>query len=152
MGPMDRARSTDAEDAAPPQDEGPRSVRPADALRLLAIAMAAMAAMAAIAADWDSPLRVALTLALFFFVPGLALAELLEIGDPLQRLAIATSASLAIETLVAVALLYAGLFSAEAASAVIVGLTCAALLAAALSRDWRVPGKAPDAAPRRAAT
>lgn len=151
-GPMGRGRSTDAEDATAPHDEDPERPGPTDALRLLAIAIAAIAAMVAIAVDWESPLRVALTLAVFLFVPGLALAELLEIRDPVQRLAIATGASLAIETLVAVALLYAGLFSAEAASAVVVGLTCVALLAAVLWRDRRVPGRAPDTEPHRAAT
>lgn len=123
-----------------------------DTLRLLGIALAALAAMAAIAADWESPARVALTLAFVLFVPGLALAELLEIRDPLQRLAIATSASLAIETLLVLALLYAGLFSTEAASAVVTGLTCVALLAVVRRRGWRRPGQVPDTETRRVAT
>lgn len=151
-GPMARGRRIDAERAAAPHDGIPAGPGVPDALRLLTIAITAIAALAVIAVDWESPLRVALTLAFFLFVPGLALAELLQIRDPLQRLAIATSASLAVETLVAVALLYAGLFSAEAASAVVVGLTFVTLVAAALGRDRRVPDRAPDTEPGGAAT
>jgi len=146
---MDPARSFEVGAAPALRDEGLARLGPADAARLLAIAIAAIAALVAIAADWESPFRVALVLAFFLFVPGLALAELLEIADPVQRLAIATAASLAIETLVAVGLVYAGLYSAEAASAVVVGLTCVALLAAVLRRGR---GQAPDTEPPHAAT
>jgi len=149
---MGRAPSTEAQDAAVAPDDAAERARPANALRLVSIAIVAIAAMALIAVGWDSPVRVAVTLAFFLFVPGLALAELLMIRDPVHRLAIATSASLAIETLVAVALIYAGVFSAEAASAVVVGLTLAALIAAGLTRNWRMPAKAPDNEPRHAAT
>jgi uncharacterized membrane protein len=127
-----------------PRRDSPISPRLARGLRLLALALAATATMAAIARDWQSPVRTALTLAFALFVPGLALAELLEIEDTMQRLAIATGASIAVETLVAVALLYTGLFSADAACAVIFGLTCVTLLAAALRGLWRASGR-PDA-------
>lgn len=121
----------------PARREAPPSLRGADALRLLAIGLAAILAMIAIAADWDSPVRVALALALVLLVPGLALGELLEVRDPVQRLALATGASLAIATLVATAMFYAGVYSVQAVSAVLVGLTCAALVAAVLRRGRR---------------
>lgn len=126
--------------APEPRHEGLVPPRAAAALRMLALALAAIATMAAVAADWHSPLRTALTVAFALFVPGLALAELLEIDDAMQRLAIAIGASIALETLVAIALLYTGLFSANAVSAVIFGLTCVTLAAAALRSLGRPPG------------
>jgi peptidoglycan/LPS O-acetylase OafA/YrhL len=135
------------EGAPDPRHDSLIPPRAAAALRLLALALTAVAAMAAVATDWQSPARTALTIAFALFVPGLALAELLEIEDAMQRLAIATGASLAVETLVAVGLLYTGLFSADVACVVIFGLTCVTLLAAALRGLWRGPDR-PDAGSR----
>jgi uncharacterized membrane protein len=101
------------------------------------------AAAALFAIGWHSPVRVVLVLAFLLFCPGLALGELLGVREPVQRLALATGASLALETLVGVALLYAGAYSAELAFAIVLGLS-AATLAAALVRTLRasrpVPG------------
>ncbi len=137
------ARSTDPDGASAPRDEALERLRPTDLARLLAIALVAIAALLAVATDWQSPVRVGLTLVFVLFVPGLALTELLAIRDPVQQLALATGASLAIETLVAIALLYAGLFSAVVALAIVFGLTVAALVAAVLRRGWRAPHEAP---------
>lgn len=115
-----------------------------DVARLIAIAVFAITTLVAVAADWDSPIRVALTIAFLLFGPGLALVELLAIRDPVQRLALATAASLALETLVAAVLFYMQRFSAVTACAVIVALTCAALLAAAWRRGSGAAGFAAE--------
>jgi hypothetical protein len=94
------------------------------------------AAAAVFAAGWHSPVRVVLALAFLLFCPGLALAELLDVREPVLQLALATGASLALETLVGVALLYAGVYSAELAFAVVLALS-AAILAAAVVRAVR---------------
>ena len=120
--------------------------------RLLAIGGTAIAVLVMVSVDWDSPIRVVLTLLFLLFVPGLALGELLEINDPVQRLALASGASLGSETLICVALLYLGLFSAEAAIAIVVSLTSVVLLVAALRGGTRLAHVAPDAENRRAAT
>jgi hypothetical protein len=101
-------------------------------LRSAAIATLALAALALFLADWQSPARTAVEVVFLFFGPGLALTELLPVGDVALRLAIATGASLAADTLVAVALLYAVGLSAEPALAVLVGLTLATVTAANL--------------------
>jgi uncharacterized membrane protein len=89
------------------------------------------------ASGWHSPVRVVLTLGFLLFCPGLALAELLGVRDPVQRVAVATGASLALETLVGVALLYAGAYSAALAFMIVLAL-CAATLAAAIVRTLRM--------------
>lgn len=141
MGP---ARPHDEDRADPPRPGSRAPLGPADAPRLIAIAVAAIVTLVVVTADWDSPLRVALTIGYLLFVPGLALTEVLEIDDPVLRLALATGASLALEALVAVVLLYAGVFSAEAACAIVVGFTCLALLLALLRRGWHVPPAGTD--------
>jgi uncharacterized membrane protein len=82
---------------------------PLDAAAALA---AGVLAGVLIALGWDSPVRVALALAFLLFGPGLAVAELLGVSDGALRLAVATGFSLALETLVGLALLYAGAYTA----------------------------------------
>lgn len=115
--------------AAPPQANPDRTWT---TIRLVALTLAAQAAALAFATDWDSPIRIVLVLGFLLFVPGLAIAELLGIREPLRQLAIAAGASLAVETLVGIGLLYAGLFSARSAFAIVVVLTVAAVAGAAL--------------------
>ena len=127
----------------------PRDRRSADAevrrvlLHSVGILLVGGAAAAVFAIGWHSPVRVVLALAFLLFCPGLALAELLAVREPVQRLALATGASLALETLVGVALLYAGAYSAGLAFAIVLALS-AAFLAAAVVRTVRtsrpVPG------------
>lgn len=144
MRPMGPARPHDEDRADPPRPDARASLGPADAPRLIAIAVVAIATLVVVTADWQSPIRVALTIGYLLFVPGLALAEVLEIDDPVLRLALASGASLALEALVAVVLLYAGLFSPEAACAIVVGFTCLALLLALLRRGWHTPHAGAD--------
>jgi uncharacterized membrane protein len=69
-----------------------------------------------------------LVLAFLLFVPGLAVAQMLDVREPLRQLALATGASLAVETLVGLALLYAGAFTTERTMLVVLALTLIALL------------------------
>jgi hypothetical protein len=140
---MPAAQTTDPGGYAPHPEPAP-GLYLGDLLRLVAIALFALAALVAVTADWQSPLRVLLTLSFLLLGPGLAIGEFLEITDPIQRLALATGAGLALETLVATALFYAGQFSIEAACGVIVGITCMALLAAAWRRSFADGAIAPD--------
>jgi uncharacterized membrane protein len=73
--------------------------------------------------DSRSPLRVVVALAFLLFGPGLAVAELLSVRDIAQRLALATGVSLAVETLVGLALLYAGAYSAGLTFAIVLALS-----------------------------
>lgn len=104
-----------------------------------AIFLVGGSAAAVFALGWDSPVRVVLALGFLLFCPGLALGELLAVREPVQRLALATGASLAVETLVGVALLYAGAYSAALAFAIVLAL-CAGILAAAVVRTVRMSG------------
>ena len=121
------------------EDEDPEQVS-RDAWQLSALALATLVVVSVVAADWESPIRTALALSFLLFVPGLALTMLLRIRDPLHQLAIATGASLAIETLVATALLSAGAFSAAAAVVGVCGITCLLLLGAARRRHTPTAG------------
>jgi uncharacterized membrane protein len=94
------------------------------------------AAAAVFVVDWHSPVRVVLALAFLLFGPGLALGELLDVREPVQRLALATGASLALETLVGLALLYAGAYSAGLTFAIVLALS-GAILAGAVVRTVR---------------
>ena len=143
MRPMVPADTSDGAARTPRRASAP-ALAHHDVVRLVAIAVFAIATLLAVTGDWDSPIRVALTIAFLLFGPGLALAELLEIDDPVRRLALATGASLALETLIATALLYAEVFSAAAVCGIIVGLTCLALLGAAWRRGLGAGGPAAD--------
>ena len=111
---------------------GPGPVRTAAALRLAGLALATGAASLAFALDWHSPIRVLLVFSFLLFGPGLALAEALEIRSPVQQFALAVSVSLGVETLVAVALIYAGEFSVGLAFATVAVVTALALAVAGL--------------------
>lgn len=136
---MAPVRSNAGDRAELSRESGPVPLGPADAPRLLGVALLGMVTLAIVMADWESPIRPTLTIMFLLFGPGLALTDLLEINDLAQRIAVAIGASLAIDTLVSVVLLYSGLFSADAAFAIIVGLTCLTLLGALLRRHWHVP-------------
>jgi uncharacterized membrane protein len=79
--------------------------------RCLALLVATPVAAVCYWTNWDSPIRVAIMLVFLLFLPGLAIAEFARVPDALERLVVALGASLALETLVAVAFLYAGLFT-----------------------------------------
>jgi hypothetical protein len=118
-------------------------------LRAVAILLLTGGCVLAIATLRSSPIRAVLSLSFLLFGPGLALAELLDIRDPTQRVAIATAASLSIETLVAMALVLARAFSLRLAIGIIVALTVSAVGVAVLRA--RRSGVLPhDRYPRRA--
>jgi hypothetical protein len=108
------------------------------AARSLLVLAATSGAGASYIADWHSPVRVAITAAFLLFVPGLAVCDLVRIEDSFQRLAVATGTSLGVETLVCVAFLYAGGFSAGRTFATVAALTAAtACVSAVLSLRGR---------------
>src|SRR5438132_8486923 len=72
----------------------------------LAILFVTVASVVAVVADWRSPVRSVLALGFLLFAPGLALTEMLAIREPFERLALIAAGSLALETVVAVPLLY----------------------------------------------
>ncbi len=117
-----------------------RSARPAHGvrrdvlLRRSAILVLALGCPLAFALAWDSPVRVALALTFVLFGPGLAIAELLDLRDVALRMTIACGSSIALATLVAVVLVYAGLFSPRLALGVLAGISVAAVLVA-IARD-----------------
>lgn len=84
----------------------------------------------AVATGWHSPIRVVLAVGFLLFCPGLALAEVLEVRDLALRVAIATGASIALDTLLSLLLIYTGAFSISLALAIIAALTLAAVAAA----------------------
>ena len=106
------------------------------AARSLALLAATAACAIAIDVDWHSPVRTVVALGFLLFVPGLALAELLEIRDHVQRITIATAGSLAFETLLAVTLVYVHDFSIHLMLGVLYGVT-AGVVAVAFIRSAR---------------
>jgi len=99
---------------------------------LLLLGFTAVAAVC-YATNWQSPVRVAVMVVFFLFVPGLALSELAPPADGPERLVVGIGASLALETLVAVAFLYAGFFTPGRVIGVFL-LTTAGLTAVAALR------------------
>lgn len=86
--------------------------------------------IAGVASGWESPVRVVLALGFLLLCPGLALAELLEIRDLAQRLAIAIAASLALDTLLSLLLVFAGAFSIPVIVSILAAVTLSALFVA----------------------
>jgi hypothetical protein len=115
---------------------GPIGRVPVDAASALG---AGVLAGALIALGWDSPLRVVLALGFLLFGPGLAVAELLAVSDPAQRLTVATAVSLSLDTAVGLALLYAGAYSADLTFTVVLVLSAVLLGVAVLRRRPRAP-------------
>jgi uncharacterized membrane protein len=89
-------------------------------------------AAAAYVTAWQSPVRLAAALAFMLVGPGLALSDLIQTRDPWHRLLLAISGSLAVETLIAVALVYAGRFTPERAFAILAIFTVALAVAAVI--------------------
>jgi uncharacterized membrane protein len=110
----------------PMSTPGPRFWLLARAALIVALTVGCITA---VAYDWVSPIRAALALGFLLFCPGLALAEVLEIRDLAQRLAIATGASLALDALLSLLLIYLGAFSIPLAVSILGALTLAALAA-----------------------
>ena len=94
------------------------------------------ACLVAYALDWRSPVRTIIAVAFVLLAPGLAAGENLPGRDLAWRLAIAPPAGLAAATLIATALLYAGLYT-PGATLVLLALLTVALLGTAASRRRR---------------
>jgi len=105
--------------------------------RAAIIVMLTAGCLSAVATGWASPVRVALALGFLLLCPGLALAEVLEIRDLAQRLAIAIAASLALDTLVSLLLVYAGAFSIAVTVSILAAVTLMALSAALVRAFFR---------------
>lgn len=106
-------------------------------IRAAIIVVLTAGCIAAVTTGWVSPVRVVLALGFLLLCPGLALAEVLEIRDLAQRLAIAIAASLALDTLLSLLLIYVGAFSLAVTVSILAALTLTALCTAlvrALSR------------------
>jgi hypothetical protein len=128
--PDNLAPRSDSPEASTAPDKSPRldsyryalsSVR---SRYLMLLGFTAVAA-ASYSTNWHSPVRVAVTVVFLLFLPGLALAELAPLTQPVERLVVAIGVSLALETLLAVAFLYAGLFTPGRVFAVVLVATAA---------------------------
>jgi uncharacterized membrane protein len=100
-------------------------IRRTDRWATLVVVLAA-AAVAVTLADVRSPARAAIVLAFVLVVPGLAIVRPIGLRDPLVELTLGVAVSVAIDTLAASAILYAGGWSPSLVLVVIVGLTLAA--------------------------
>lgn len=76
--------------------------------------------------------RPALSLWFLLICPGMAFVRLLRLNDAIAQLTLAVALSLALDTIVAVAMLYAGLWSPKGILSVVIALS---LLGAALQID-----------------
>jgi hypothetical protein len=110
----------------------------------LVIGLSAAVAAAAVYADIDAAGRAIVVLWFMLVCPGMAIVRLLRLSDPLTEFAIAVALSLAIETVLAVALLYAGSANFEVTFGVLLVVTLAAV-AVDVTRGFA----GQDAAPQR---
>jgi hypothetical protein len=108
-----------------------------------AVTVTGTVAAITIAADLDSPLRALFVLAFLGFGPGAAITGLLQMRDPVAQLALAAAASLAIDVLVAVSLLYLAIYTYQLGFAIV-----AAITAVALAIGWLRGPPAPPEDPR----
>ncbi|HET7093592.1 MAG TPA: hypothetical protein VFI22_08950, partial [Thermomicrobiales bacterium] len=92
-------------------------------LAILGSAAAATGAAAMLPAG--NPLRLAVILWFLFVCPGMALVRLLDLKDRVAAWTLAVALSLALDAIVAGALLYAGLWSPPAAFAILTGISVA---------------------------
>ena len=76
-----------------------------------------------------SSVRFGVTLLFMLFIPGFALGEFAALPDPLARLVFALGTSIALETLLAVLLVYNDLFTPERVFVSVAALTVAAATA-----------------------
>ena len=93
----------------------------------LVIGVSAAVAAVAVYADIDVAARAVVVLWFMLVCPGMALVRLLRLSDPLTELAIAVALSLALETVLAGALLYVGSANFEVTFGVLLGVTLAAV-------------------------
>jgi len=138
MASMKPRRSGETQDA-PGDGPSAADARSTAWLRLAVVVLLVLSSIT-VALDLDSPLRTAVTIAFLAFGPGLAIAGLLALRDPVEQISIAIGASFAIETLVAITLFYLEVYSYELAFGIVAGITIAALAAGVL-RAVRGPSR-----------
>ena len=137
MASMNPPRSGETQHAPARDRRAAADARSTAWLRLAVVVLLVLSSIA-VALDLDSPLRTAVTIAFLAFGPGLAIAGLLALRDPVEQISIAIGASFAIETLVAITLFYLEVYSYELAFGIIAAITTTAL-AAGLLRAVRGP-------------
>jgi hypothetical protein len=104
------------------------------------IGLSAVAVGLATLAGVQGPVRAGLALWFLLICPGLALVRLLRLDDTVFELTLGVALSLALDTLVAGGLLYAGAWSPAGALAVLIAISVAgALLQLALARQGARP-------------
>lgn len=113
-----------------------------DRIMSLSIVAATLLTWLLFAIDADSPLRAVVAIAFLLAGPGLAIVTLFEIEQPLTALTLAVAASLGLETVVATALLEAGMWTPGRALAIVGTVTLAAVAAHLAGASFR-----PRAAP-----
>ena len=99
-------------------------------LRQGIILLLALAALAAVALDLGGPVRSIAVLPFVLVGPGLALTAWLGVSDPLLELTLMVVLSVAVETILAVMLIYVDVWSPELALVLCVGVVLAALVGA----------------------
>ena len=98
------------------------------------IAGSAAASLVVVGLGWDNPVRSLVVLWFLCTCPGLAVLHPLELPDAVTGLALVVPLSLAIDALVAIALLYAGFWSATLALVIVAVVTFVALGTLSLAR------------------
>jgi hypothetical protein len=89
----------------------------------IVLAAALAAAVAVALSDGPSPLRTGAVLTFLALGPGLALVPLIGLDDAWSELTLALAVSLALDTTVAGALVYAGIWSPAIALAVLIAVS-----------------------------
>lgn len=88
----------------------------------------ALATAIAVYGELGATVQLPLVLLFLLLAPGMAIARLLRLNDALTELLIAVALSLALDTLVSLALLFAGVPSPDVALAGLLGITVVATL------------------------
>lgn len=76
-------------------------------------------------ADIESPLRPVISLWFLFFCPGMAIVRLVGVDEMGVELTLAVAVSLALDSLVALVMLYAGWWSPKGSLGVLIGVSFA---------------------------
>jgi hypothetical protein len=95
------------------------------------VAVAAVAAPAAALAGAPAVVRIPVVLLFLLLGPGMAFVPFLDLGDPVAELTVAVGISVAVDLVVAMAMLYAGAWSP---AATLVVLAAVALCGAVVQR------------------
>lgn len=89
------------------------------------LVLVSLIAGALVGFDAPSPLRSIVVLVFLGIVPGLSIVNLFGLGDVTQKLVVSIGLSLALDTIVAVLAVYAGLWSPFGIMSILIGVTLA---------------------------